>query len=170
LKSEPSLSFSKLKTSFHTEIDFANMPSLPVFSAPSPASAPQCLPQVLQTPSGLALMELQGTIHIPPVGDGNDDSKAASGDKGKSSLVGKLLFPGYLPSLPKDDTAWMKPVYLYVGKHQRLTGEVKKLPKPIGILRKRQKQNEDDLGAVEFVEIVKYKVIFSQRPEPVSED
>ena len=60
----------------------------------------------------------------------------------------------------------MKRVYLYVGKYQRLTGEVKKLPNPLGILRRRQ---EEGITAdeVEVVEVVYWKVIFSGRPEPV---
>jgi len=67
-----------------------------------------------------------------------------------------------------------------VGKHQRMTGEVKKLPKAIAIIRKRRAediavrdegkdsgtQNESN-EALEVVEIVKWKILFSQRPEPV---
>jgi chromosome transmission fidelity protein 8 len=63
----------------------------------------------------------------------------------------------------------MKGVYLYIGKHQRLTGEVKKLPKAMGVLRRREVEG-DDQEQLEIVEIVKHKIVFSQRPEPVSED
>lgn len=61
----------------------------------------------------------------------------------------------------------MKRVYFYIGKHQRMSGEIKKLPKPLAVLRKPQSGEE---GAVEIVEIVRYKVLFGSRPEPVSED
>jgi len=70
----------------------------------------------------------------------------------------------------------MKRVYLYVGKHQRLTGEVKKLPKAIAVIRKRngemgnqgpEEDGEVSLEKLEIVEIVKWKILFSQRPEPV---
>ena len=82
----------------------------------------------------------------------------------------------------------MKKVYLYVGKHQRLVGEVKKLVKAIAVVEMRQRQvngdlamgdangnDEDVLGRddgvereeLEIVEIVKYKIMFSGRPEPV---
>ena len=146
------------------------MPSLsvhPPSGRPEEPSAANPLPQLLQTPSGLALLELQGTIHIPPVpehdGDGNPTDDTAT-------LVGKLIFPAHSASNAPDDTKWMKRVYLYVGKHQRLTGEVKKLSKPMGIMRKREKVNSDDTDELEIVEIVKHKIVFSTRPEPVSED
>ena len=77
----------------------------------------------------------------------------------------------------------MKKVWLYVGKHQRLTGEVKKVPKALAVIRKRRGESEGDEMAVdgdvraggeevgrqdlEVVEIVKYKILFSLRPEPV---
>jgi len=83
------------------------------------------LPELLQTPGGLALLEIQGTLH---------------------------------------------------------TGEVKKLPKSIAILRKRDKPLDnamevDDTSAdaaesveeLEIVEIVKYKLLFASRPEPVGD-
>jgi chromosome transmission fidelity protein 8 len=79
----------------------------------------------------------------------------------------------------------MKRVYLYVGKHQRLTGEVKKLPKAIAVIRKREVGAADmmDLDGkessfeaerspaeqLEIVEIVKYKILFAGRPEPVGD-
>jgi chromosome transmission fidelity protein 8 len=124
-------------------------------------SASNPLPTLLQTPSGLALLELQGTIHIPPLTpDGMDiDGKPHSID----TSIGKLVFPYYSASKPGEDTAWMKRVHLYIGKHQRMTGEVKKLPKAMGIMRKRE--GGEDL---EIVEIVKHKIVFSNRPEPVT--
>lgn len=66
----------------------------------------------------------------------------------------------------------MKKVYLYVGKHQRLTGEVKKLPKAIAVIRRRDggAQSEadgDENAELEIVDLVKFKILFSSRPEPV---
>lgn len=66
----------------------------------------------------------------------------------------------------------MKKVYLYVGCFQRLTGEVKKLPKPVAVIRRRPRRSEDgddDGGGeeLEVVEVVKYKILFASRPEPV---
>lgn len=83
--------------------------------------------------------------------------------------VGKLVFPLYSPTDPPENTAWMKRVHMYVGKHQRLTGEVKKLPKPLAIIRRKpgtsEEQGQEEL---EIAEIIRHKIIFSSRPEPVS--
>jgi chromosome transmission fidelity protein 8 len=139
------------------------------------------LPSLLQTPSGLALLELQGTINLPE--HDNEDVITSTECKGVTTAqetpIGRLIFPEYDPKDPSS-TAWMKRVYLYVGKHQRLTGQVKKLPNAIAVIRKRtdvllpQRNGEDMEGLegeqsdeLEIVEIVKYKIIFSTRPEPV---
>src|ERR1700744_6397971 len=118
------------------------------------------LPELIQTPSGLAIVEIQGTIHTPPVSFDEEDVKDITDTK-----VGNLVFPLY-DEESSDDTAWMKMVYLYVGKHQRLTGQVKKLPKAMAVLRKK----EADTESLEISEIIKYKIVFSQRPEPVGEE
>lgn len=67
-----------------------------------------------------------------------------------------------------------------------MTGECKKLAKPIGVIRKREKTDDKERGDVdmggtgeddderlqdeelEIVEVVKYKIVFSARPEPIS--
>lgn len=62
----------------------------------------------------------------------------------------------------------MKKVHLYVGQHQRLTGEVKKLPNPVAVIRKRNSgETIAEGGELEIAEIVHFKVLFSSRPEPV---
>ncbi len=139
------------------------------------ASTENPLPELLHTPSGLAMLEIQGTIHFP--------TSAQS-----STRVGKLVFPLYNPTLnDPSDTKWMKRVYMYIGNGQRMTGECKKLGKPIGVVRKREKQLDGDVDMnmsgviepgeeeqteqieeLEIVEVVKYKIVFSSRPEPIS--
>ena len=115
------------------------------------------LPNLLQTPSGLAIIEIQGTINIPPPEPNQE-----------STHVGRLVFPNYDADDPDGDANWQKTVHLYVGKHQRMTGEVKKLPNPFAILSKREQSEEGSEGdELEIAEIVYYKVIFSHRPEPV---
>jgi len=122
------------------------------------SSAGNPLPQLLQTPSGLAIVEIQGTVN----------SSLSAEQKGPDGALqlGKLMFPLYDPTKPKDDTAWQKRVYLYVGKHQRLTGEVKKLVKPIAIVRRREGP-DTSAEELEIAEIVYYKLLFAHRPEPV---
>ncbi|MCJ1294806.1 hypothetical protein MMC34_006364 [Xylographa carneopallida] len=87
--------------------------------------------------------------------------------------VGRLVFPDYNSSSPAEDNSWHKKVYLYVGKHQRLTGEVKKLLKPLAVVRRRMKeqgyQRKEQEDELEVVEIVNWKVVFSNRPEPVGD-
>ncbi|KAI9741166.1 MAG: hypothetical protein M1834_002879 [Cirrosporium novae-zelandiae] len=134
------------------------MPSIPLDNTSQ-------LPSVLQTPTGLAILEIQGTLHLPPLPASSDGSQL---DK---ASVGRLEFPLYNPILKPDDTSWMKRVYLYVGHHQRLSGEVKKIPNPIAIIKKKDDARKTTDGEeLEIVEIVKWKVIFSSRPEPVGEE
>ena len=121
-------------------------------------------PELLQTPSGLAILELQGIINLP------SDS---TGDPVQNSHVGRIEFPDYVPG--GEGSAWMKSVHMYIGQHQRLTGEVKKLPKALAVVRTREpkvkRSSSGDYtepeGNLEVVEIVKYKLMFSNRPEPV---
>ena len=151
-------------------------------SAAGPGHGPNPLPSLLQTPSGLALLELQGSIHFA------DASAAAETGGGAPLPIGRLAFPDYRPDGPDpESTRWMKRVYLYVGQHQRLAGEAKKLPKPVAVVRRREvgvdaegsrtelrgdgdgDGGDEDAPAeeLEVVEIVRYKLVFSQRPEPV---
>lgn len=158
------------------------MPSIKLHTRPSEpaatatATAPSHpvhnpLPQLLQTPSGLALLELQGTINVPSSENADDADPENSTDLKANAVsyetpIGKLMFPDYSPQDP-DDTKWMKRAYLYVGRYQRMTGEVKKLPRPIAVLQKRAGTSEEE--ELEIVEIVRYKVFFKNRPEPVND-
>ncbi|KAI9869449.1 MAG: hypothetical protein M1813_000238 [Trichoglossum hirsutum] len=152
------------------------MPSVPIRLATKHheggfIGAANPLPQLLQTPSGLAILELQGTINLPPI-DPLDTSAEHPNAPSQETPIGRLVFPEYSPVNPPEDTAWMKRVYLYVGKHQRLTGEVKKLSNPTAVIRRREcTQGKakvlDEAEELEIVEIVRWKILFSQRPEPV---
>ena len=137
------------------------MPTIPLHLAPKEAIKPVSnpLPQLLQTPTGLAILEIQGTLNLPP----------SSNSSSTSTPVGRLVFPDYTPTTPEDDKSWMKRVYLYIGLHQRLTGEVKKLPNPVVVIRKREPTDSSTAGTdeLEIMDIVYWKVLFSSRPEPV---
>lgn len=140
-------------------------------SSQPPTVQSNALPSLLHTPAGLALLELQGTINLPTL---DDDS---AGHSAAPIHIGRIDFPDYRPdsiTFDPSSSAWMKRVYMFVGQHQRLTGEVKKLPKALGIVRRRQpgtggEEKEESGGAkdLEIVEVVKYKIVFSSRPEPV---
>lgn len=125
------------------------------------------LPQLLQTPSGLAVLEIQGTLNAPApsTAEGDPDQEATA----SAPPVGKLVFPLYDSDTAAEDTAWQKRVHLYVGRHQRMTGEVKKLAKPLALIRRRNPEASSGApgGDLEVAEIVYYKLIFAHRPEPV---
>lgn len=138
------------------------MPTIPLTNAVSPNTAPQGpLPSLLRTPAGLALVEIQGTLNLPP---------ESSDDAASSLHIGRLEFPALQSA---DDVtsekpgAWMKKVYLYVGDRQRLVGEAKKLERPFAVVRRRDDEQSD--GAqdelLEIMDVVKYKLHFGGRPE-----
>jgi chromosome transmission fidelity protein 8 len=157
------------------------MSSVPIHPRPKThagLSSANPLPQLLQTPSGLAILELQGTINVPE-SEGIVDAAFGKDEQGSAISIGRLNFPDFNPNaLDPSNTAWMKRVYLYVGQHQRLTGEVKKLPKPLAVVRRRGlaggradavvESPEVAAEELDVVEVVKYKLVFSQRPEPVT--
>lgn len=62
-------------------------------------------------------------------------------------------------------------MYFYVGNHQRLTGQVKELPTPYGVIQRRKGEaeegREEGEEVLEIVDVVRYRAIFSYRPEPV---
>lgn len=155
----------------------------------SASDTPNPLPPLLHTPAGLALVELQGTINFPSLSEDALVHDPETSSASYTGPIGRLVFPGYsADAMDVGDTSWMKRVHLYVGPHQRLTGELKKLPKALAVVRRRatepsagaEQQSEEPGGqgnavaddgkppdALEIAAIVKYKIVFSQRPEPV---
>ncbi|GIZ39622.1 hypothetical protein CKM354_000300000 [Cercospora kikuchii] len=110
------------------------------------------LPSLLHTPSGMAMVELQGTI-------ATEQPEIA-----EALTLGRLVFP---PADEDENGPWDgKRVLLYVGDHQRLLGEVKKLAKPVAVVRRSTSSGTDD-GEVEIAEVVYWKLLFSHRPEPL---
>lgn len=131
------------------------------------------LPHLLQTPAGLAIIEIQGTIHVPNEHSTEVDNGAVGTPQ--NTVVGRLEFPLYVGD--NADGPWMKRAHLYIGKNQRLSGEVKRLTKPLVVLSRDRSQqnntaevplgNEAQEGQLSIEAIVKYKMLFSSRPEPV---
>lgn len=163
------------------------MPSTPLYppvmqETTSPTSQ---LPQLLQTPLGIAILEIQGSLNFSQQASGLDTVQP----------IGRVVFPlvpaGTIPA--PDDTKWMKKVQLFVGANQKLTGEVRKLAKPLAVIRRREndssdevrklakslavvRRREDDGGddaiagqsqrdELEIVDVVRYKLYFGHRPE-----
>jgi chromosome transmission fidelity protein 8 len=142
----------------HSQINLkksGNMPVVPIdtsLTSTTPHANP--LPPLLHTPAGLAILELQGTLHTP------------SGELDATSIdVGQLVFPLFDPSAPSEDLAWTKKVYIYVGKNQRMTGSVKKLDKALAVLKRDDAADQDGkAGDVKILGIVKWRIVFSARP------
>ncbi|KAM3415336.1 hypothetical protein BST61_g8865 [Cercospora zeina] len=110
------------------------------------------LPSLLHTPSGLAMVELQGNVVA-----------TEQPDLAETLALGRLVFP---PADGDESGPWDgKRVLLYVGDHQRLLGEVRKLAKPVAVLRRSTSSDTD--GEVEMAEVVYWKLLFSHRPEPL---
>ncbi|EHY60811.1 hypothetical protein HRR83_000577 [Exophiala dermatitidis] len=173
------------------------MPAVQLFATSASQSntdstTPNPLPPILHTPSGLAIVEIQGTIYGPFQQSLEEqresyESNINNVNVTKTTSIGRLEFPLYNPQDDpgNGDGKWMKKVYLYVGKHQRLTGEIKKLAKPLAVIKKATSEDglvNDDVNSsssprrslssaedLEIVDIVKYKLLFSARPEPVGE-
>lgn len=141
------------------------MPEISLLPAtPSSDSQPSPLPQLLQTPLGLALIEIQGTLNLPP-------SAATASQPDETRLqIGRLEFPT-LPSLTDasgaEVGAWTKKVYFYVGDRQRLVGKVVKLDKALAVLRRREDAGAsgDEGETLEIADVVKWKLHFGGRPE-----
>jgi len=142
------------------------MPSITLHPTPlsTPSTTTNPLPPLLQTPLGLAILEIQGSLNIP----------ASSSTSETSLQIGSLSFP--LLAASQDggvsEGPWMKKVWLFVGRNQRLTGEVRKLGKPVGVVRRRvggenEKEGRGEGGEeeLEIVEIVRWKLFFGARPE-----
>jgi len=121
---------------------------------------PNPLPQLIQTPSGLAILELHGSFKV------SDEAAREGESAGAGIRLAKIDFPLYNPEDPGDDS-WMKKVFMYVDRGSRLRGEVKKLPKAFAIVRRREGQPEGSSEVLEVAEVIKYKIYFSERPEPI---
>lgn len=137
------------------------MPTVTIDPPPtSLSSTTSPLPPLLQTPAGLAIIEIQGTLNI---------SQPSSDD---IQSIGRVVFAN-LPAGTKPDannTKWMKKVHLYVGKNQKLVGEVRKLAKPLAVIRRKESgEAEQDAPSsqdeLEIMDIVRYKLFFGGRPE-----
>lgn len=146
------------------------MPTVNIKPIGSPSEPPRCvpLPQLIRTPSGLALIEIQGTINTT----NHAGSLKSDAAKPPSINLGRLAFPEGIST----NEARGPKVTLFIGKHQKLAGEIRKLPKPLAIIRKSQEQSMELNGKtnngseLKIIEVVKYKIVFSQRPEPISQE
>lgn len=136
--------------------------------APTLAADEHCrspLPSLLQTPLGLAIIEIQGSLNLPA----SVTEPSADDQQPASTQIGRLVFP--LLETAGDaagskEGAWMKKAYLYVGQNQRLVGEVRRLKRALGVVRRQDAPEHDARqDSLQIVDVVKWKVFFGGRPE-----
>jgi len=107
------------------------------------------------TPLGMMMLEIQGELELPK--DFASLARRDSPNEGRfSEQDGETLIR--FGSLQIDGER----ATLFVGKKQRLLGKVTKLDVPMGIMHFNSKDNK-----VELVDVMKYKVIFKDRPLPI---
>lgn len=125
-------------------------------------------PPIIETPSGIALLEIQGTINI------NDRALTAGSVSDLSN--GLDNFNPYLRrKIGKIDFSNHEngEIVMEVDEHQRLRGKITKLKQPLGLL-KLNKDDDNTVGndenaeiEIPIVEIITHKVVFATRPEPL---
>ncbi|CAK9441752.1 uncharacterized protein LODBEIA_P56200 [Lodderomyces beijingensis] len=131
-----------------------------ITTATSPSTLPlgsdSEMPNLVTMPRGLALLEIQGVLHLPSEPGTSPDFITVERIY-DAVKFGKLIFDA------KDESK----VTLLIGKSQRLIGSVKKLDVPLGVLRIPVKSGDDEEVAgedIQMVDVIHSKMIFNQRP------
>lgn len=135
---------------------------------------------LITTPYGLALLEIQGELNLPHTKPDIPLNQLLPLDQEKmknfitvDDIYDAVKF-GHLQFDEKDDLR----VTLFIGKSQRLIGNVAKLDVPLGVLKVPLKQearnghgdvdmDEEEEQEIQMVDIVRAKMIFKQRPLPI---
>lgn len=131
---------------------------------------------------GLVLIEIQGTINKPTELPGNfapHDFVEISGGK-YAVKIGKLkleIFSLDGENATKHQKHDTKKIELLIGKNQKLVGEIRKLEKPLGVMKFPAadvsgvgNQQFFDENSIQLVDIVRYKLLFKNRPVPLMEE
>ena len=117
----------------------------------------------IPTPFGNVILEIQGDLDIP-------DISVKHNDDGTIEIPG--LDPEYHLNTHKNEeiirygllnlSEDKKLATLYIGKKQRLLGNVVELDTPLGLLKFDSVTQQVDL-----CDIIKYKILFKDRPLPI---
>lgn len=115
---------------------------------------------IIRTSKGLFLIELQGELNVPhalardAVGVSEEYRQLfATVDEIQQAVkFGRLEFDHNSRAV------------LYVGKSQRIIGDVEELKEPLGVMKVPTKP---ELGDIEIIDVVYSKIIFKSRPLPV---
>ncbi|OUM51440.1 hypothetical protein BVG19_g539 [[Candida] boidinii] len=167
------------------------MPSTQVFYDKATASLNSAesktdkkIQDVIATPFGLTIVEIQGTINLPQV-------KPKNLNETEETLFIKSSIPK-LVSPQSDDSknehiqtedeirnavrfgkleldADGQNATLFISTSQRLVGKVETLDPPLGVLRINKNRQESELNPIpsEIVDVITKKVVFRFRPLPI---
>ncbi|KAI5956416.1 hypothetical protein KGF54_000891 [Candida jiufengensis] len=139
-------------------------------------SEPQTSSNVISTKYGSTLLEIQGDLNLPSHKPTCSLQELSPEDQAKMSnfiTVDKIYEAikfGHLEFDSKDESK----VTLFIGKSQRLIGNIVKLDTPLGILKIPRKLHDDsdsdgmDVDEdIRMIDIIRAKMIFKQRPLPI---
>lgn len=109
---------------------------------------------VISTPFGLAIIEIQGELNIPEIASSEENPDNLKVDDLYTAVkFGKLIVD------PVDDSK----VTLFIGTSQRMLGRIVKIDPPLGVL----KINANDKNEMKMIDVIKKKIIFKDRPLPI---
>ncbi|CAI5759764.1 unnamed protein product [Candida verbasci] len=114
---------------------------------------------IITTPYGLTLLEIQGELNLPDKVVENNENFIKVDEIYDAVKFGNLVF----------DQKETNKVILFIGNSQRLLGTIEKLNTPLGVLKIPVK-NDDNMEIeedIKMIDIVKHKLIFKQRPLPI---
>ena len=117
--------------------------------------------QVITTPFGLSLLEIQGDLNLPEsVPPPDTPNKEYLSQFVKIDEVYDAVKCGSLEFSETDKSD----VTLYIANSQRLLGKIVPLQPPLGILKVPLGGNEPHM---DMVDIITHKMVFNQRPLPI---
>lgn len=129
------------------------------------------LPQILQTSSGLILIEVQGTIHI------GHRTLVSSEGFGLNNLNENKRQSELIQFLGKFNFSELEnnKLSLTIDEHQSLHGKVVKLKKPLAILKidhlidqqKNCTRCDHEPINIPLLDLIEFKIVFTSRPEPI---
>ncbi|KAA8898321.1 hypothetical protein TRICI_006582 [Trichomonascus ciferrii] len=153
------------------------------------------IPGTINTPSGVFLVEIQGTVQVgkrPLISGDLELTLKDDDDEGENGAIEENPVPvgaverqlGYFDFSTTDEN---NEVTLVIGKHQRLRGKISKMNPPMALIElekgeeepqrttwasqsQRYQPGHDESAELEIpvLEIITHKIVFDSRPEPVT--
>ncbi|ABN67722.2 predicted protein [Scheffersomyces stipitis CBS 6054] len=129
---------------------------------------------VISTPFGLSLIEIQGELNLPHEAPINVQKNDTNAEYIRNFVtVDEIKHAVNFGQLQLDEKDPSK-VTLFIGKSQRLLGSIVELDLPLGVMKIPLNQdtspengNEKQKEDIQIVDIVRKKMIFKQRPLPI---